>query len=696
MLSRTKVVIGFAVFLSFPCFIESSVFSQSDSQVPLSNIAVVTERLRAYSTSISVSAECLQNRKSVKRSHSFGIVAPENIERTFTKKIKTTYRDASQALHLYRDFDSITNLSEYLVVLVPYIRSVEFSYNTNAAINRKINRRTGDAKPIEFSAVLTVAVEVLDDQHSNIGSFESTSKPVTYYIHTSSCYDLFEEEDVLEGGPFGVLGRAIGTRDPRPLMVRYACALIENTFVDAVDKLFLSLPSEVASVASIIAQQRALPSSISLAVKFLDSHSFLPNNMIDAGEHSEISVRISNEGEGSAYGTSLQVLSDKEDVFCPASVDVGDIPPGEFKVVKVGVKADLDIAEGLVAFQISCREKRGYDSKTYKLKVQTARYERPELTITGYKINDGSTGLGSGNGNGIPENGETIELIVFIRNEGVGKAVQVNLDLSTINQGIDVKQTTVTIPEILAGQTVTGSLSLFLPRTYPGGEIEVGLTASDVRGAAQGRRLLAIKTEAHQPVLAYNYRIIDRDGDGFLENGEQGEIEIVPMNRGRMDARDIRLNLGCEGLTLSNAHMEIERLAGNTKWVPLRFFCRVPRTYTKDSASLHIEFEQKDFPGLKDTINIPTKPVLPDLRVTHQVIDPNNNGIMEQGETVNLIVRVRNAGALDAKGVVLHMAVPREGVTVTSERRLPIGLIPAGGESQPMSFTMHVRRSTVP
>jgi len=443
-------------------------------------------------------------------------------------------------------------------------------------------------------------------------------------------------------------------------------------------------------------RQQALPANLVAKIQYSDKSSLFPNSTIDAGESSAITATISNEGKGTAFDVQLITKADYQHIQFPEIIPVGDIQPGKSKEVKIDIKSDLDLADGTVPFWIVCKEKRGYDSKKYNLNVPAVSLEKPVLSIASYKINDGNTGLARGNGNGIPENGETIELIPFVRNNGVGKALKVKLSIASINQGIEVNRRSATIPQILPGQTVTANLAFSIPRMYSGGKIEIDFTASDVRGASEARKVFAINTESHRPVLAYTYRIIDRNGNDVLENGEEGEIEIVPANKGKMEARNLRVSLQSDGLVFSKKHSRIEYIPAGSKYSPLRFAFKVPRTFQNASVDVRVQFDQQDFPGLTDRINIPVRLTLPDFEIAHQILDRNNNGVIEQGETVDLIVKVRNTGRLDADNVVLNIGAGpdgdiKEGVRLLGDKTVRIGRLASGSESESQTFTINVQ-----
>jgi uncharacterized caspase-like protein len=447
-------------------------------------------------------------------------------------------------------------------------------------------------------------------------------------------------------------------------------------------------------------EEKALPSSLALTPRFNDSKSFLPNTTLDAGEEAELIITVKNDGKGSGYGTVLKLTTDNPKVIIDKEISLGDIPPGETKEVKVHVKAALDLADGQLSLQMTCSEKRGYNCKNYKLEVQSAKLEKPELVITGYKINDGNTGLASGNGNGIPENGETIEIIPLVKNNGVGDAINIELSIASINSGIDVKTKSTTINRITPGQTASGNLVFAVPATFSDKAINLTLSATDVRGiaAAGTSKQFALNTEINKPVIVYTYKIIDSMGNvrNEVQNGEYAEIEIKPINRGQLEARNVTIDLASATADFTKKRDEISRLGAQAEYSPIRFPFHVPRVTDKNSIDVAVRLEQKDFPGISDTINIPIKLVRPDFKVTYQLLDQNGNGILEQGETADLLVRVENIGQLDAEGVMLNMEIAQKGISIIGTKEANIGRLEARKASEQKRFSIAVQRSADP
>ena len=435
------------------------------------------------------------------------------------------------------------------------------------------------------------------------------------------------------------------------------------------------------------------PSNLNVSLSFSDSKGCLPNNTIDAGEQSRITATITNKGKGTAFDVKLNTECDFSCVEFDKVIDIGDIPPGESRTLKVKLYGQLDLKDGIAPFLLQCTEKRGFDSEKIKLNIPTAHLEKPDIVIADYKINDGKTGLASGNGNGIPENGETIELTAFVKNNGVGRAIKVDLCIASINSGVEVTRKQTEIAQILPGQTMSGKLAFAIPRTYSGGDIRVALKASDVRGASDGVKQLALNVNTIGPVLAYSYNITDRNGNGFVENGETCELEILITNKGQMEARRISIKVDSADLSFSRNRVELGRLETDSANIPIRFSFTVPRTLEKESVGVEVQLTQAEFPGLTENINVPIKVSRPEFAITHQILDPNGNGVIEQGESVELVVRVKNTGQLDAADVNLSINIDQKGIILTSAKEFSIGRIQAGRESDPIRFMITVQRS---
>jgi len=445
--------------------------------------------------------------------------------------------------------------------------------------------------------------------------------------------------------------------------------------------------------------QKTQPANLIAKVKYFDSDSIIPNNSIDAGESSQIIVLVSNSGNGTAFDVKLSATVNNENIEIPKFSNIGDILPGETRELKIPLVATLNLQASSAECVIQAEERRGYHSKQYRLKVPAKESSRPGLAIVDYKLNDSNTGMASGNGNGIPENGETIEILSFIKNQGKGDAVKVSLQLKDIAPGIEIVKGATDIDKISVGQTASETLAYRIPATFNASQTAFKIIASDVRGIDTAEKLFTLKTESRSPLIAYEYRIIDQNGNGKLENGEEAELELSVKNKGQLEARNIQIEVSSPDIQFKQSDTRISRIAPVSTYVPQRFPFSVPRTIAVDKITISIDIRQSDFPGVASTITKDLNISRPDFLISHQILDQgNHNGKLEEGEAADIAVRVQNSGNIAARDVKLTLKTDgggfiQEGVRLVSKDSYLLGRIAPGDQCPPQNFSVFAQRS---
>ena len=449
-----------------------------------------------------------------------------------------------------------------------------------------------------------------------------------------------------------------------------------------------------------LVEQNELPADLVFGeINFSDESSKFPNQAIDVRQPSTLTIPIHNNGQGKAFDTRLDIsLGNNIPIEIIGDRAFGSIRPGEEKKIRLQIQGGLDLMDGIAKLTIRAKEKRGYDSKEILFKIPTRALRPPEIVITGYKIKDGNAGFASGNDNRIPENGETVELIPILKNHGIGPAIDVELAITEINDGLDVKERSLTIPWILPGQSALRTLVFSIPRTHSGKRIDIGLTATDSRkDVFHTRKTLSLDMQTRRPILSYTHKITDH-GNGHLENGDEGDIEIRLTNNGNLDAHSVVIELDAKGISLPKSHVELDRIAAGFKVAPQIFPFHIPRTFDRKGAKLGIRIRQADFPEIVDVIPLPIRQIRPDFEIIHNIITDGGN-IVEQGKPLEIPVKVKNIGQLDAKDVSLEIQTDADNflqkgvrLNATSERRIRIGSIPAKRESNPRRFIIDVQR----
>ena len=218
-------------------------------------------------------------------------------------------------------------------------------------------------------------------------------------------------------------------------------------------------------------ERRTLPSELIIKLQYTDKTSFLPNNSIDAGEASIILVELTNVGKGTAFDVNIITESLHKNINFPETISVGDIQPGESKDITIPIKTDLFLVSGTASFMINAREKRGYNSRPLELQIPTAKLHRPQLIFASCNLND-SSGLADGDGDGVAENNETIEVNPYFKNEGVGDAINVMVQLATVSEGLEIIKSQDEVVKLSPGSTKKSTLAFKIPRTYAEPEIK--------------------------------------------------------------------------------------------------------------------------------------------------------------------------------------------------------------------------------
>lgn len=491
------------------------------------------------------------------------------------------------------------------------------------------------------------------------------------------------------------------------VQVRIWEAIANNKALDAVAvDLHAKVKSDFKAYAELVKQfkiaeaealklKQTLPADLAFTVRFSDSSGFFPNNSIDAGEESEVIVTIKNIGKGTGYGTNLEISSDNPKIIFDKNINVGDIQLNENKEIKVRLNAGLDIGDGKAAFQFNLKEKRCYDAKKVAMYVPTAKLERPQLEIVSTEINDGDTGLAKGNGNGIIESGETIELTVFIKNSGAGKAIGVDLNTADTISGIQWVRNSAFIGTISPAEIVKAKVAFTVPRNFDVKEISTNLKVGDIRGVSNADKKAVFAFAKRSPNIQYAYRIYSKGNQvNSITNGESYELELTLNNSGQIPARKVFVSLTSHsGLSLSSSRIEIGDLKEQASAPKQTINISVPRTFVEAKVLLNITVAQSDFSVVTASIQIPVDVKSPKLAYKTNLLSRSGGSSIETGEQAILELYVVNEGNLPAEGVKIKIESRDEKLKLIGQTEALIGKIPVGSKSETVKFQLSTLRT---
>ena len=432
--------------------------------------------------------------------------------------------------------------------------------------------------------------------------------------------------------------------------------------------------------------RRAKPADLVTQLVFSDEGDFIPNNILDAGERQgKLEITVKNRGQGPGIDVQLHLNSDNPDIQFSKTQTLGRIAPNSEKAVVVPITTNLQASDGVANILVEAKERRGYDAQKLQHRIQVVGLKPPRLTITGVEVNDKTLGNAVGNGNGIPENDETIELNVFIKNSGTGDALGAKLELVNLNRGLDVHVRLANLGTIRPTETTKGVLRFRIPRTFAAEVLNYKLRVTEMRGADSTEKADVLRMETQRPILVY-----DILPPTSITNGSSASFTITLRNAGKLRARNMNLSLSARNATVKPARVDLGMLEAENSLPPQPFTVTLPRTFKANQLSLNIQLSQAEFDGLSRTETYPVTQIAPGLEFTNTLVDDTNgDGNIQQGEQVEFEVRVTNNGELNAEDTRLKISVADTRIRIDTPERLLGKLAPNfTSNSERFAFTI--------
>lgn len=176
------------------------------------------------------------------------------------------------------------------------------------------------------------------------------------------------------------------------------------------------------------------------------------------------------------------------------------------------------------------------------------------LAIEDYVIDDDMAGNSSGNGDGLANPGETIELNLGIKNFGSFLIEEVTADLTSSDAAVTILSETMNYGDIPAGETYYNDGFLFsLDNTLCNGDIiELELEMTGSSGSSWTDIVLLSIAGPDLTIIDY---IVSDGANGVLEPGETSNFKVVLKNNGLSGINELAGILNCydERITINDA-----------------------------------------------------------------------------------------------------------------------------------------------
>lgn len=168
------------------------------------------------------------------------------------------------------------------------------------------------------------------------------------------------------------------------------------------------------------------------------------DGILSPGEAGNIVVTLSNTGRGRALIPRTTVepadkslaLTNVETGIYDGSVQ--ELEPGRSASFKVPVKAFEESERVDLAFNIITKEARNFSPEPALFTLRLKGFSPPQLALARYTFREDNSGNSAGNGNGIIEKGEQVELTGYVVNAGLTGAREVKFEAVSSDPKLEI------------------------------------------------------------------------------------------------------------------------------------------------------------------------------------------------------------------------------------------------------------------
>ena len=359
------------------------------------------------------------------------------------------------------------------------------------------------------------------------------------------------------------------------------------------------------------------PPELILVIKeFNDSDG---NGVLDGLESATIIGVLENKGLGIARNPTI-VLRKKpiNIIFDEESRMLEDIYPGKKKVFNFKIKGGSQLSSGESSFEFFASDGRGYEARPEQVTIPTSKFLPPTFKLTSWTINDGKIGMADGNNNGLVENGESVEILLTIRNEGSGPAYGSKIAVSMQEFGVVPIQNFMFIGAIGPESEIIVPIGFRVPVTFKKEMFSFSIHVEDERKATSYRESIKIESEYRFPEISFDFIVHDGttsgskgNRNGLIEQGEMIELEILTENNGDFEAEDVTLKINYDHPGVSmKANSSVGGVSFPIGFIPAKQYGRkqiipfdIKYTAEVGDFELTVIIDLANFNGIREKIN---------------------------------------------------------------------------------------------
>lgn len=396
------------------------------------------------------------------------------------------------------------------------------------------------------------------------------------------------------------------------------------------------------------------------------------DGLVEGGETIELPLAIINTGGNTAHNVSAIITCNDADITILDDAEAfGSIASGliEWTNNDFDFEVDISAPEKDVVFTINITSDEGTWTDDFTIHIFPAGL--PEVAYHNQLIDDDDNGSSDGDGDGIPESGESIELDLSVFNSGEAMANNVEAILSCTDPDIIITDNSASFGDILVGAEAWSNYSydFDIVPTCPDKDVTFQLAISSDEGTWNSSFVISI-THPGSPELEFANLTIDDDdsgssngdGDGIPEAGEIIEFPIQIHNVGIITATGISALISTTDvdINITDPFEYFEDITpGNTGWCNNDYDIEVDANCPEKDVLFTIEITADQGTWTDTFIIHISEQGTPELSFDALIIDDDNDGNssgndnaqVEPGEQIELPISIQNLGDANANNV---------------------------------------------
>ena len=181
---------------------------------------------------------------------------------------------------------------------------------------------------------------------------------------------------------------------------------------------------------------------------------------MQAGDTATLNVTVKNTGKGELYRVTGITMSSNP-IFNNRELKFGKILPGESRTLQILFKIDKLMKTRDISLRLRFGEYNDYAPADIEAKLHVVGKERPKFDYT-YRVVDGGTATSVGNGDGILQRGESVDILVTVHNssEVLAEGVTAQLIVKNASDIIMYSDSSVKLNSIVPGTSKTATFNV--------------------------------------------------------------------------------------------------------------------------------------------------------------------------------------------------------------------------------------------